>query len=155
MRARVNGFASWPSSVAVVLLSLTMSVVPGRAQGPYVAFFSAPSYPPIARQAMISGRVTLDIQIEKNGAIKQIRDRYSDNPLLLEASRVCVSEWKFHESKYGHDASITFFYSFSGRVAEVNPKTTVRADFPGASLRVFVVTDAFPVLPPDRVVREP
>lgn len=54
----------------------------------------APSYPPIARQAHISGTVALSATIAPNGTVQQVRV-ITGNPLLVNAAVTAVKQWTY------------------------------------------------------------
>jgi TonB family protein len=53
-----------------------------------------PVYPPLARQANISGTVRLQIQIGKDGTVQDVRSE-SGHPLLIPAAMLAVWHWKY------------------------------------------------------------
>lgn len=59
-----------------------------------------PVYPPLARQARISGTVTLHVLINKKGRIEQL-EVISGHPLLVQASVDAVKKWEYEPSLCG------------------------------------------------------
>lgn len=53
-----------------------------------------PVYPPLARQARISGTVTLHALIDKKGKIEQL-ELISGHPMLVQASINAVKQWEY------------------------------------------------------------
>lgn len=53
-----------------------------------------PEYPESARQAKIQGPVVLDVQIGPNGGVQQM-NLISGQPLLAQAARDAVQQWRF------------------------------------------------------------
>ena len=53
-----------------------------------------PVYPPLARQARISGTVRLHAIIAKNGSVEQL-EVLSGHPLLVRAAMDAVQQWKY------------------------------------------------------------
>ena len=53
-----------------------------------------PVYPPLARQARVSGVVILEAVIGKDGSVAEIKV-ISGHPLLQQAAIDAVSQWKY------------------------------------------------------------
>jgi len=53
-----------------------------------------PEYPPLARAAHISGTVQLRAIIARDGTVRELRV-VSGNPLLVEAARAAVLQWRY------------------------------------------------------------
>jgi protein TonB len=53
-----------------------------------------PNYPPLARQARISGSVMLDAVISKDGSIEDLKV-ISGHPMLVTAAVEAVKQWKY------------------------------------------------------------
>jgi len=114
------------------------------AQSARIAHFVAPSYPPLARQTMVSGQVTLVANIDKDGSVASTSTGSSPNPVLLQEAKATLSEWKFEPSTAERRVTVVFYFGFSGTTRETDPKTSVKADFSESSVRVFITTDGFP-----------
>jgi TonB family protein len=69
-------------------------LAPANMPSPPVIKHVAPEYPPLARQARISGVVKLRAVIDTAGAVKHLQV-ISGHPLLVPASLDAVKEWKF------------------------------------------------------------
>jgi TonB family protein len=114
------------------------------AQTARIAHFVAPSYPPLARQTMVSGQVTLVANIGKDGSVANTSPSSSANQMLLQEAQATVSEWKFEPSTAERMVTVVFYFGFSGATRETNPKTSIKADFSESSVRVFITTDGVP-----------
>jgi periplasmic protein TonB len=53
-----------------------------------------PTYPLLAKQTHISGRVTLRCIIGRDGSVKEIEVK-KGHPLLIQAATQAVSQWKY------------------------------------------------------------
>lgn len=53
-----------------------------------------PSYPALARQMNISGKVRLEALVEPDGQVKSTR-ALGGSPLLVQAAEEALKEWKF------------------------------------------------------------
>jgi hypothetical protein len=124
------------------------------AQIALVQHFVSPSYPPLARQTMISGQVQLEVRVDKSGVVIDAAEvspanrvpalSSPVNPILAQGSKDCVREWTFQATGREVKAFVIFYYGFSGNTRETNPSTSVKADFDGVFTRVFITTDAMP-----------
>jgi TonB family protein len=134
------------------LALLLCIAIPGCAQVAQIAHFVSPRYPPLARQALISGQVAVDLSVNTDGIVKKVEqrptDRSSSHPLLVQWTKDSVSEWKFQPLDREAEVSVVFFYGFSGTTKESNPITTVKVDFHGPSILVFITTDPAPAVHP-------
>lgn len=54
-----------------------------------------PTYPPIARQMNLSGRVMVDITVAADGSVEKV-DVVSGNPILAGAAVSAGKRWKFN-----------------------------------------------------------
>ena len=61
---------------------------------PRQTYSIAPEYPPLARQARISGTVVVDAVIDERGNVVQARV-VSGHPLLIAAALKAVAQWKY------------------------------------------------------------
>jgi protein TonB len=71
-----------------------------------------PQYPPIARQARISGSVVLQATISKAGTIENLHV-ISGHPMLIQAAMDAVRQWKYKP------------YLLNGDPVEVDTQITV------------------------------
>jgi protein TonB len=53
-----------------------------------------PTYPPIARQMNLSGRVLLDVTVDTAGSVEKV-DVVSGNPILAGSASQAAKQWKF------------------------------------------------------------
>jgi periplasmic protein TonB len=53
-----------------------------------------PEYPPLARAAHVSGTVQLRAIIARDGTVRELQVM-SGNPLLLQAARAAVLQWRY------------------------------------------------------------
>jgi len=109
-----------------------------------ISHFVSPQYPPLARQAMISGQVTIKATVGEDGSVKDVSELSSAHPLLAQEAKLAIGEWKFHPGTAESKVTVVFYYGFSGNTRELNPKTTVKVDFEVGIIRVYITTDAFP-----------
>jgi len=136
-------FASWSNLWRCVAIAFMIGMAAvGFGQTTQIAHFVSPLYPPLARQAGISGRVTLNVKVDKNGSVTSASQNGGAHPLLLEWAKDCVAQWKFQPTDQESDVVVEFIYTFSSETRETNPKTTVIVDFQKLSIRVAVTTDA-------------
>ncbi len=86
-------FVGYLGILWIVLVSLGCLL--GRAssmvvQLPRISHFVAPQYPPLARQAMITGQVVLEAAIGVDGKITNITVASSAHPLLTQSATAAV-----------------------------------------------------------------
>lgn len=62
-----------------------------------------PVYPPLARQARISGSVVLHAIIDKDGRVSQL-EVVSGHPLLVQAALDAVKNWRYQPTQLNGDA---------------------------------------------------
>ena len=98
--------------------------------------FTSPEYPRLARQAMQSGDVTVNVTVDPSGTVSDLSAK-SPHPLLEGPTIEAVRKWRFEPSSSGGKGAIFFHFGFSATVRDCNPITSVTID-----LRVprFVVT---------------
>lgn len=126
---------------AVLMIGMAAASFGQTAQ---IAHFVSPSYPPLARQAGIAGRVTLTVRVEKDGSVASTSERVSAHPLLTQWAKASIAEWRFQPTDHESELALEFYYGFSGNTRDANPNTTVKVDFETTSIRVFITTDAAP-----------
>jgi periplasmic protein TonB len=68
--------------------------VGGDVQAARLTHEVAPAYPPIARQARVTGTVELSATIAANGTVKDVHVM-SGNPLLVQAAVSAVKQWTY------------------------------------------------------------
>jgi hypothetical protein len=93
---------------------------------------------------MLSGRVSLELTVDQQGAVTKSILRDPVHPLLEEGARTCVGKWKFQSAKGERTVSVILYYGFSGETREIEPRTVVNADFENTGIRVFITTDPPP-----------
>lgn len=111
------------------------------AQSSDLEYFVAPTYPALARQAVVSGRVQFAVSIDILGKVVSATEDKSAHPLLVEKAKECVKEWRFRSGTRAREVTVTFYYGFSGLTDLTDPKARVTADFLSSGIRVFIVTD--------------
>jgi TonB family protein len=91
--------------LAVVALVLAALTIPLTAQEAVIRVTDAdarkaavqapvPTYPVIARQMRVSGRVVVDAHIDADGKVEKV-EPVSGNPILTSAAVSAVKRWKF------------------------------------------------------------
>lgn len=98
-------------------------------------------YPRLARQARISGTVVLHVSVGKDGSLKDVKV-ISGHPLLAEAARAPVKNWKFEPGKEERkDFELTIEFRFY-EPAKERARQTISV----ASPLHLTVTTAAPVV---------
>jgi protein TonB len=77
-----------------------------------------PAYPPLAKQARISGAVVLQAVIGKDGTIQNLR-AVSGHPMLIQSAIDAVRQWKYKP------------YFLNGEPVEVDTQVTVNFTLAG------------------------
>lgn len=85
--------SSTPVAVPKVATPQRVRVSLGVSQGLLIKKVQ-PSYPPLARQARIQGRVLLQAEISKDGTIENLR-LISGHPMLAPAAIEAVKQWRY------------------------------------------------------------
>jgi TonB family protein len=132
----------------VLAALLALGACPLFSQAGALAHFVAPLYPPLARQAMISGDVVLRLDVAPDGKIIELKGEASPHPLLLQEAKAAVRQWEFQEWPREHSVSVTIHFGFSGISRESTPTTLVKADFAASTIRVYVTIDGMPTVRP-------
>jgi periplasmic protein TonB len=70
----------------------------GEIKFPARTFFVSPAYPALAKSARIEGTVYLEATIDANGIVRDVRVLKSI-PLLDEAAKAAVSQWRYSPTK--------------------------------------------------------
>lgn len=73
-----------------------------------------PTYPELARQTHVEGRVSLNCLVGRDGSVERIQVK-KGHPLLIQAATEAVSQWKFKPLR------------LNGKAVEI--ETTVNIDF--------------------------
>ena len=77
-----------------------------------------PTYPPLAKQARISGSVILQAVIGKDGSIQNLK-AVSGHPMLIQSAIDAVRQWKYKP------------YILNGEPVEVDTQVTVNFTLAG------------------------
>ena len=142
MSRRASRFALSPLfRCTAFLVTFTLPLFAQLAQ---ITHFVAPAYPPLARQALITGHVTIKLTVDKTGTVADVVEAPEANPILMVEARKCVREWRFEALVREQPVTVTFYFGFSGDVKESNPVTRVKADFRGSAIHVYITTDPAP-----------
>jgi protein TonB len=77
-----------------------------------------PEYPPLARQAHVTGSVLLEAEISKDGSVEDLRV-ISGHPLLLSAAIEAVKQWRYKPYMVGGErvpvsTQVEISFSLSG-----------------------------------------
>jgi len=75
----------------------------GNVQSAKIVAQPQPVYPPLARQARISGTVVLHAIIDKDGHVSQL-EVVSGHPLLVQAAMDAVKNWRYQPTLLNGDA---------------------------------------------------
>jgi len=115
---------------------------------PRISYFVSPAYPPLARQAMQSGDVTLTVTVDASGKPTDIVVN-TPYPLLGGPTKETVSQWRFAPvpPPSTRKCQVFFHFGFSGTPRECNPNTVVAVDL--ETPRVIVTVDPRPPFAPD------
>lgn len=144
MISRFVGYLGIPWIVLISLGCLVGRASSMAAQPPRISHFVAPRYPPLARQATITGQVVLEATIGVNGKIAKVTVNSSTHPLLTQSATAAVKEWEYTHGRSETTVTIRMIFGLSGTIKPFIPETTVKCDFDNFSVRVFITTDAFP-----------
>ncbi|HKE21061.1 MAG TPA: TonB family protein, partial [Bryobacteraceae bacterium] len=106
-----------------------------------ISKFVPPSYPPLARQAGISGQATITLEVNREGVITATRVESSTHPMFAQEAKRCVEKWSFVTDSRQRRLSVTFYFGFTGAPVEMNPKTTVTVDSATSSVRVYLTSN--------------
>ena len=68
--------------------------VGGCVRAPRAVFIPSPNYPPLAKQARISGDVVIDAVIDETGSVVEM-EVVSGPPPLIPAALAAVRAWKY------------------------------------------------------------
>ena len=118
--------------------------VEGAVQGAQLSHFVNPTYPPLARQARLSGDVVLRLNVDATGSLSAtlVPTKDAPHPGLVEAAMACVQQWRFKPSPETRQVSVTFHFAFSGTTRFSDFRTDVTMDFEDdGAIRVSVITD--------------
>ncbi|MGE5644549.1 MAG: energy transducer TonB [Acidobacteriota bacterium] len=141
-RRRIGAWESMRSMLLAVSLCLSLSG--GFAEAgdltPLVVGGEVPTYPPLANQARISGRVVVKVKIA-NGSVVDAHVRASDNPLLVQSTVQNIRSWRFEKSANA-EVETEFVYELRKTEAEMPENPVIELRLP---TRVHLI--AAPVRP--------
>jgi len=147
---RKNSRRSASSLVLVLCVSLVASVLAARqglhSERPRIWYFAAPEYPPVARQAMQSGDVVLQLTVSPGGTVTNVTAK-GPHPILCDHARATAMRWRFEPGTSAREIAAFLHYGFSGEPRECHPRTAVNADL--NALRITVTVDPPPPLATD------
>jgi len=109
--------AATPTAVPKVATPQRVKVSQGVTAGLRIRMVQ-PSYPPLAKQARISGSVVLQAVIGKDGSIENLR-AVSGHPMLIQSAIDAVRQWKYKP------------YFLNGEPVEVDTQVTVNFTLAG------------------------
>lgn len=141
-------FSTLTHSICLATIVMLFGAIPGLCQSNPIAHFVAPKYPPLARQIMISGQVTLQLQLKADGAIAEVLEKQSTHPLFSQEAKDVIRKWRFHQTPADTHVAVVLYFSFSSVTRRDNPSTAVVVDFESHSIRVYVTTDGVPTVHP-------
>jgi protein TonB len=91
-----------PVPLDTVVKPIVRITVGGRIQAAKLISQARPGYPPLARQARVSGTVRLEAVIAKDGTIQNLR-AISGHPLLTPAALDAVRTWRYEPTLLNGD----------------------------------------------------
>jgi len=118
----------------ILVLLLTTSALAADPE-PYLKSAPVPFYPPIARQARIAGKVTLNFVINQDGETSEVEataetEARNGMELLRRAAIANVQDWRFGWTRPCNcrvKKKVVFVYSVSGDwIAEDGPDVVVK-----------------------------
>jgi TonB family protein len=71
---------------------LLVLCMPTAAQTAHISHFVSPQYPPLARQAMIAGQVTLKVDVAPDGTVMNLEEESSAHRLLAQEAKSSVNK---------------------------------------------------------------
>ncbi|HEY1806230.1 MAG TPA: energy transducer TonB [Terracidiphilus sp.] len=72
--------------------------------------YPTPTYPQVAKNLKLSGEVVLEVVVDPQGNVKEVRP--SKGPFILaQAARDAVRRWKFSLGSYDHVVVIAFNFT--------------------------------------------
>jgi TonB family protein len=115
-----------------VLLCTTTFVPRSWAYSECIAILVVPKYPPIAREARITGVVRATIEVEQNGEITSVDTVGPVHELLKVETAKIVREWRFCTADEPKKRTVVldFVYILRGKPSDHSCQADVRIDFP-------------------------
>ena len=71
----------------------------------------SPTYPEEARKARTEGVVVLDCRVDTQGRVHDLKVRDAADPLLVEAAKQAVSQWRFEPARNPKGQPVEVFFS--------------------------------------------
>jgi TonB family protein len=106
----------WLAAKRLLFAAATVALVAGIAVPARAGDFQTkksqamPVYPKLAKDMKISGKVYLEVVIDPNGSVKELRP-VTGNLLLTEAAEQAVRHWKFAPVPYEHVVVVSFNFT--------------------------------------------
>ena len=110
-----------------LFLFLTVHCIAADPQ-PYLKSAPMPFYPPLCRQARISGTVTLNFTVDENGATSEV-EATGGHQLLRDTAAENVKNWKYgwtSPCSCRVKKEVVFVYSFGGWLDDDGPSSIVK-----------------------------
>jgi TonB family protein len=124
------------STAAVESLAQTTAASDPQQEGPVMSTLSPPLYPPLAKEARVTGDVTLILVVRQNGSI-QSAVAASGHPLLKQAALTSARQSRFEcRNCNGIENSLSIVYSFQLGPA-INCGTTLPAPNDGKPEQLY------------------
>jgi TonB family protein len=99
-----------------LLIALLLLTVPPQAQSRFPIHVVSLIYPPVARQARISGDAVLVAHIDSDGSVS-IPIRKSGHPLLLQSAEDNLKSWKFQTGE-SQEMEITYHFKLRDQASD-------------------------------------
>ena len=114
--------------ISIVFLLLLSTISFGADPEPYLKSAPMPFYPPLCRQARISGSVTLRFMVNEQGDTSDV-EATTGHQLLRQAAIESVQAWKFGWSRPCNcrvKKEVVFVYSLGDWLADDGPTSLVK-----------------------------
>jgi hypothetical protein len=120
-------FTDTPSSA----VAPSTAIAPLAAESPRVTHFQAPSYPEMAWQAKVHGKVVLKILVHKDGRFG-FTDTVAGPPALVSAAKENLCSWTFasNQSEDPLPLTVEYEYRIDKSKASAQLSTEVTYDLP-------------------------
>jgi|SRR2546423_435860 len=111
----------YPTALRILLCAIALAILgtvfasAARQSPPELKVYKAvaPVYPPIARTAHAGGSVTVEVTVDKVGAVSLTRAT-SGLPLLRQAAEAAAKRWQFALDEQGtNERRATLFFTFT------------------------------------------
>src|SRR5260370_2335554 len=119
------------NAILAFLCSLFLFADAPMAELPRVTHFQAPSYPEVAWQERVHGKVTLKILVYKDGRFG-FTDTAAGPPALVSAAKENLCSWTFASNQSENPLPLTVEYEYRIDKSKTSPqlKAEVTYDFP-------------------------